>query len=220
MYVTVVNRRPTADAGDRIMVDVNEERPARVRLDGRASSDPDGHALKHLWNAAGVAFSDPASERPVGTFPVGGTTVKLTVTDEGGARDSANVQVVVRLTNSQERPRGAAANRAFEAGLESATTGASTGRASATRLKALAHSQAAALLGVQAGDRIVWEEDCSSDDAGVEYATLRAVQAQHGAAAARAWLRAYAEEGDQASLTAAMDALRGLGNAQADLIEP
>jgi hypothetical protein len=219
MVVTVVNRKPKANAGSRIVAQAKTERGVRVRLDGSRSSDPDGQALKYFWRAPGVLFADARSAKPIGLFPIGSTTATLTVTDEAGVKKSARVRVVVRLANSADRHRGAQANRAFDAASRSAYEAATSGSAGEARLSALAHAAVAQRLGVQAGERVCWIEGGSARDALIEYATLRDRQRRHGAVAARACLQAVIEEGDDATLAAAVDAVRAVAYADADLSE-
>ena len=64
-------------------------------MDGSGSADPDEDGLTYLWTATGATFDDPASATPTGTFPLGTTTVTLTVTDPFGESDSDEVKVTV-----------------------------------------------------------------------------------------------------------------------------
>lgn len=61
-----------------------------VRLDGTRSSPA---PLAFYWSASGVTFDDPTSPTPVGLFPLGSTTVTLTVT-----KDGQSVQDIVVVT--------------------------------------------------------------------------------------------------------------------------
>ncbi|HEV7278684.1 MAG TPA: HYR domain-containing protein [Pirellulaceae bacterium] len=219
MIVTVVNRAPRARAGKTVRIEAKSERGAVARLDGSGSSDPDGHVLRYAWRASRVRFRNPSMSKPLAIFPVGTTVAKLTVTDEAGARKSARVRVIVKLANSEERPRGAQANRAFDLAAASAQRGAESGPASEARLTGVVHSAAAQRVGLLSGERVLWEGSESPRDAATHYATLRADQARHGALAAKAWLDAYAEAGDDAALASAIDALSGASYAVADLAE-
>lgn len=219
MIVNVLNRKPRARPGKTVRFQAESESGVDVRLDGSASSDPDGHALRYFWRAPRVVFRNPKVAKPLATFPIGVTNATLTVTDEAGGKSSARVRVIVTLANSEERPRGAQANAAFDAAAASARRAAESGSAGEACLAGLAHSAAAQRLSIQAGERIRWEEGGTPNDAKFEYAALRAEQRQHGERAAQAWLRAYAETGDDAALAAAIDALRGAAYAQADLAE-
>ena len=65
-----------------------------ARLDGRASISLEG-GLMFLWEAAGVAFDDATSARPLGSFALGQTGVTLTVSNPAGSdSDSVTVNIV------------------------------------------------------------------------------------------------------------------------------
>nr|NIP34549.1 PKD domain-containing protein [Thermoplasmata archaeon]NIS11694.1 PKD domain-containing protein [Thermoplasmata archaeon]NIS19592.1 PKD domain-containing protein [Thermoplasmata archaeon]NIT76751.1 PKD domain-containing protein [Thermoplasmata archaeon]NIU48705.1 PKD domain-containing protein [Thermoplasmata archaeon] len=88
--VTVLNRAPVSVAG--------EDRQTRtgipVRLDGRGSYDMDGTIALYHWEFGDGTHADG----PVVThaFPTYGTfVVELTVTDDDGATDTANLTVIV-----------------------------------------------------------------------------------------------------------------------------
>jgi hypothetical protein len=82
-----------ADAGDDV-VDVRCAGPdgTRVTLDGSGSTPP---GASFLWSAEGVRFNDATSPTPTGLFPLGVTTVQLTVTLETGESDTDSVDVEV-----------------------------------------------------------------------------------------------------------------------------
>lgn len=71
---------------------------ASVTLSG-AGSDPDGDLVSLAWSAgssaSSIVFDDATSSTPTATFPVGTTTVTLTVTDPSGATGTATVDVTV-----------------------------------------------------------------------------------------------------------------------------
>lgn len=94
-FVLVKNAAPVAEAGSDVRVDATSKSGARVRLDGRDSSDEDGHKLTFAWSANGVNFANPAAARPIAKFPVGKTVARLVVTDEVGATSTDTVTVVV-----------------------------------------------------------------------------------------------------------------------------
>jgi len=82
-----------ADAGE----DVDDVRCAgpdgtRVTLDGSGSMPAEA---SFLWSAPGVNFNDATSVTPTGLFPLGVTTVELTVTLETGESDTDSVDVEV-----------------------------------------------------------------------------------------------------------------------------
>lgn len=92
------NERPLADAGDDQVAECANPAGTMVMLDGTGSSDPDMNALSYHWSAPGISFDDPASATPTGLFPVGDTTVKLTVWDgEISHSDEVVVSVVDTL---------------------------------------------------------------------------------------------------------------------------
>jgi len=93
---TLFGAPPTADAGSDVEVPCGSASGARVTLDGTASTDPEGDAVRFAWSAPGIVFDDPASARPTALFPIGDTTVTLTVSDAATqvATDTVTVRVV------------------------------------------------------------------------------------------------------------------------------
>ncbi|SEG47337.1 glycosyl hydrolase family 18 protein [Vibrio hangzhouensis] len=97
------NRVPTANAGSNQTV----EGPASVVLDGSLSRDSDGSIVSHVWTQP-VGQSLPVSGENTAQLNVSVAEVAqsvtyhfmLTVTDNEGATDSANVQVTVNPKNS------------------------------------------------------------------------------------------------------------------------
>ena len=67
---------------------------ATAQLDGSGSSAASG-TLSFLWTAPGITFSNPAIARPTARFPVGTTTVTLTVTSSTGGSATDNVLITV-----------------------------------------------------------------------------------------------------------------------------
>lgn len=214
--VTVRNRPPVANAGKSLVVTTASERGAKVWLDGRRSSDPDGHSLTYRWSAPGVRIPKPTVARTSANFPVGTKTVKLTVTDEAGAKKTASVRVTVRLKNAKRRPRGAAANAVFEQATQFAGTSSTSPSEVAA---AVSYAAAAHRLGIELGDHVRWEEGQSPDTELLRYAELRELQRRYGQLAARRFLAAFAQTGDEASLLAGQHALRGVAHAAEDLTE-
>ncbi|HEV7282871.1 MAG TPA: HYR domain-containing protein [Pirellulaceae bacterium] len=217
--VTVVNRRPTANAGKNVVINTTSEKGARVRVSAARSSDPDGHTLKYLWSGRGVRFNSKKSKTPMGTFKVGVTNVKLTVIDEAGARHVDTVRVTVRLKNGKRRPRGAEANEAFARASSAAAGSVGSGSASGASVAGYGYAAAADGFGLAAGEFIRWEEGQSEQDGQADYATLRYYQALYGEQATNELIRAYGESGDDGSLQAAIEAARGVQAARADLFE-
>lgn len=217
--VTVVNRKPRANAGRDLVVTTASAKGARISLDGSASSDPDRQTLKYRWTAPGVQLKNATTARPSGVFPVGKKTVKLVVIDAGGLKHTDIVQVTVKLKNGKRRPRGGDANRSFAAAAEGAKASvAGVGGARAT--SGLAYANAAARLGDVAGEFVQPDEGRTQHEALLRYAEVRALQRRYGEAAARELLAAYAETGDENLLSAFGDAAEGAVAAAADLTEP
>jgi PKD domain-containing protein len=92
----IENAPPIARAGaERPVVECTSTDGAVVSLDASASSDPDGDALDYAWAADGIAFGDATSPTPTAAFPLGTTTVSLTVTDGlESSTDEVSVTVV------------------------------------------------------------------------------------------------------------------------------
>ncbi len=100
--VTLLNRRPTANAGPDQTVAVG----TAVILDGRGSSDPDGHLpLTYGWSQTGgaaVVLSGATTAQPTFTAPAtpGVLTFALTVTDAEGLVNAAPDSVVITVTDT------------------------------------------------------------------------------------------------------------------------
>jgi hypothetical protein len=94
------NEKPVADAGpDQVVVDDNLDGGEVVTLDGSASFDSDGAVTAYEWETEDGQIV--ASEAVTQVWlPVGRHTVKLIVTDDGGARDSDRVVVEVQAGNA------------------------------------------------------------------------------------------------------------------------
>jgi hypothetical protein len=88
---------PTADPGEPVVVEcANGE--ALVTLDGTGSTLGPGFTL--LWTAPGIVFDDPTSPTPTAHFPVGETTVTLTVTETLSPDPPAEGSVVVTVEDT------------------------------------------------------------------------------------------------------------------------
>ncbi|MEO6462044.1 MAG: S8 family serine peptidase, partial [Candidatus Eisenbacteria bacterium] len=92
-----LNQPPVANAGPDTTVECTGSAGTPVTLNGLRSSDPEGDALTYSWSATGITFDDPASATPTGSFPLGATTVTLTVSD-GTASDDDQVVVTIADT--------------------------------------------------------------------------------------------------------------------------
>ncbi|MBI4530150.1 MAG: DUF5011 domain-containing protein [Candidatus Latescibacteria bacterium] len=93
-----VNNPPVANAGQDQTVECTSPSGAAVTLDGTGSNDPDGDPLTYSWSATGITFDNPASATPTAIFPLGTTTVTLTVTDPGGLTSTDTVLITVQDT--------------------------------------------------------------------------------------------------------------------------
>ncbi|HEV7281691.1 MAG TPA: HYR domain-containing protein [Pirellulaceae bacterium] len=218
--VTVVNRRPRANAGKDVRITSTNDRGARASLDGSRSFDPNQQKLKFDWSAAEVKLAGAKSAKTSGLFPVGVTTVSLTVTDPVGAKHTDRVRVIVKRQNAKVRPRGRAANASFAEAEKHARQSLASGAVGASTVAALGQANAAARLGDAAGDEIRWDDGISYDSASLSYAELRLLQRAYGAAAARDLLVAYAESGEEELLAAYVHAVQGTLEAHADSSEP
>jgi hypothetical protein len=93
-----VNRAPVASASGPSSVTVG----ATVILDGSASQDPDGDALRYRWSVsaqpagAGATLSDPTQARPSFVATLAGSYV-LTLVVSDGSLDSAAASVTVQV---------------------------------------------------------------------------------------------------------------------------
>lgn len=92
-----LNGPPVADAGTYKPVEAVSPSGTPVTLDGSASYDDDGDKLTYGWYADGITFDDASSATPTGDFPVGETTVTLTVDDGNGEKSTD--EVVISITD-------------------------------------------------------------------------------------------------------------------------
>jgi hypothetical protein len=90
------NTPPIADAGPDQTVEQNNPQGAMVTLNGTGSSDPDNDTLTYYWNWTGGSATGAT---PTSLFPVGNTTVTLTVADvQYNATDTVNIVVLADMT--------------------------------------------------------------------------------------------------------------------------
>lgn len=95
---TPTNQAPIAHAGaDVVVTDADGGGNESVPLDGTGSSDPDGTIANWAWSWIGGSAN---GETTSGTFPVGSTTVTLTVTDNLGATHSGIMTVTVNTPSA------------------------------------------------------------------------------------------------------------------------
>lgn len=98
LTVEVGNRPPVADAGSDVTVEQTSHAGAEVTLDGSGSYDPDGDSLTYLWAWIGGSATGVS---PSATFPLGTTTVTLTV-DDGMFSDTDTADITVVDTTAPE----------------------------------------------------------------------------------------------------------------------
>jgi hypothetical protein len=91
LTVVTPNEAPTANAGPDRTVDATSPAGAAVTLDGSASFDPEGTALRFTWTGP---FGVATGATPTVTLPLGTSTVTLTV-DDGRATDTDTVAITV-----------------------------------------------------------------------------------------------------------------------------
>jgi len=96
--VNMVNDPPVASAGPDQTVEQSSYAGAEVTLNGSGSSDPDGDPLTYEWTWDGSLAS---GANPTATFPLGSTTVTLTVSD-GELSDTDTVEINVVDTTPPE----------------------------------------------------------------------------------------------------------------------
>jgi len=93
---TAANTPPLADAGPDQTLECASPDGTQVTLNGGGSSDPDDDPLDYLWSSAVFGSADGVSiTRP---FPIGSSSVLLTVTDDDGEQDDDSLLVTVRDT--------------------------------------------------------------------------------------------------------------------------
>ena len=95
--ITVLqNTPPIADAGPDQTLEQTSPQGAMVTLNGTGSSDPDNDTLTYNWN---WTEGSATGATPTELFPVGNTTVTLTVSDgQYNATDAVNIIVTVDTT--------------------------------------------------------------------------------------------------------------------------
>jgi hypothetical protein len=98
-YATITvteNLPPIADAGPDQIVEQTSTQGADVTLNGTGSSDPNDDTLTYTWNWTGGTATGAT---PTALFPLGNTTVTLTVADsQYNATDTVNIVVEVDTT--------------------------------------------------------------------------------------------------------------------------
>jgi hypothetical protein len=91
------NKPPTANAGDDIIADANEE----VTLDGSGSSDPDGQIIKYTWKRLPDGIVIYSGKEPTCQTKALGRVeevIELTVTDNSMATATDTLKIISRTT--------------------------------------------------------------------------------------------------------------------------
>ncbi|RLL53327.1 HYR domain-containing protein, partial [Mariprofundus sp. EBB-1] len=91
------NAAPTANAGAVQTAQCTGISSADVAMDGSGSSDPDGDTLTYAWSWTGGSATGLS---PTASFPLGTTTVTLTVDDGNGETATSNTSVTVEDTTA------------------------------------------------------------------------------------------------------------------------
>ena len=95
--ITVIeNQPPIANAGPDQTVEQNSPQGATVTLNGTGSNDPENNTLTYYWNWTGGSATGAT---PTALFPVGNTTVTLTVND-GQYNATDTVNIIVEIDNT------------------------------------------------------------------------------------------------------------------------
>lgn len=105
------NKAPRADAGEDQQITVGET----VVLEASASDDPDGDPVQYAWTLVTgpvwVGIDSASSPRAHVRFPVEGTfEFRLTVVDDSGASDQADIRVTVAAVPTADGNRRPEAN--------------------------------------------------------------------------------------------------------------
>lgn len=95
LFGAVANAPPAADAGPDQVVECAGPDGSAVRLDGTASSDPEGAALTYLWTGP---FGQATGATPNVILPLGASVATLVVSDGRAESPPATVRIVVRDT--------------------------------------------------------------------------------------------------------------------------
>jgi hypothetical protein len=150
------NRPPRADAGDDGQVLAGDS----LRLDGSNSYDPDEDRLEFAWTFVdgpvwvGIDSAD-AAQALVRLSEAGRYSFRLTVSDEHGASDQAQVVVTVRaLGAGNTAPRADAGDdRSVTAGSEVLLDGSASGDAESDSLTYLWVQLSGPPVAIRSGDR-------------------------------------------------------------------
>lgn len=97
------NQPPTADAGpDQALTDADANGTEAVTLNGAGSSDIDGAIVTYVWSEG---FSQIATGAVANlSLAVGTHTIRLTVTDDGGATDTDDVVITILAAGANQPP--------------------------------------------------------------------------------------------------------------------
>jgi len=95
-YIDLIppNQPPVANAGpDQTVIDEDNNGEEQVTLDGSASQDPDGTIASFVWSEDGLQIATGIN--PTVILSTGTHSITLTVTDNGGLKDTDSVTIKV-----------------------------------------------------------------------------------------------------------------------------
>lgn len=211
--VTVVNAAPIANAGADVTKRSSAKR-VRVRLNGTKSRDADKHDLTFLWTSSKAKITNPTDVRPTASAKKGISRVKLTVTDEAGAK-SVDLMRIRVIAVGNARASATHADAAVRDAHDNASASLANG-GGASAAQGLSLTRSAYTLGALAGADVNVNGDASSDDL-TAYLSLRQQQANVARQAGDQFLQSFLASGDENALNAGLAAYSASGHAQADL---
>ncbi|HEV7281639.1 MAG TPA: HYR domain-containing protein [Pirellulaceae bacterium] len=211
--VTVVNAAPIANAGADVTKKSSAKR-VRVRLNGKKSTDADKHDLTYLWTSSKAKITNPTDIRPTASVKKGISRVKLTVTDEAGAKSTDLMRIRV-VAVGLARAGATRADASVRAAHDNASASLANG-GGASAAQGLSLTRQAYALGALAGTETNVDGDASAGDL-TAYLSLRQQQANVARQAGDQFLQSFLASGDENALAASLAAYSASGHAQADL---
>lgn len=211
--VTVVNATPVANAGADVTKRSSAKR-VRVRLNGTKSKDADKQDLTFLWTSSKAKITNETDVRATASCKVGISRVKLTVTDEAGAKSTDMMRIRVIAVGSARAAAthaDAAVRDAHDSGSASVASGGGASAAAGLSL-----TRKAFALGALAGADANVNGDASADDL-TAYLELRQQQSNVARQAGDQFLQSFLNSGDENALAAGLAAYSASGHAYDDL---